>query len=144
MTSSEQHRVQLMNGTPKHGSRWARQVFVLGRGIVLIALVGFAVAWTLNRVETGFEERRAPAGFARGLLQGALMPIAMPNLIFGNDVAIYATNNTGRSYKLGYTMGVNACGLVFFGFSFWRIRWLRRAASLAQKREEDGEPFESG
>jgi hypothetical protein len=66
----------------------------------------------------------APAGFVRGMLQGALMPGALPNLLVGNDVMIYAANNTGLTYKLGYTFGVNACGAIFFGFCFWReSRW---------------------
>ena len=53
------------------------------------------------------------------------MPISMPNLLFGHDVAIYAANNTGRTYKLGYTLGVNGCGLIFFGFFFWRVRRMK-------------------
>jgi hypothetical protein len=60
----------------------------------------------------------------------------MPNLFVGNDVAIYATNNTGRTYKMGYTLGVNACGLIFFGFFFWRVRRMmkQRAAALSPNR----------
>ena len=58
------------------------------------------------------------------MVQGALMPLAMPNLLVGNDVVIYANNNTGRSYKLGYSLGVNLCGVTFFGLFFWRLgRW---------------------
>ena len=62
------------------------------------------------------------------LLHGALMPLALPNLLVGRDVPIYAEHNTGRTYKLGYTAGVNGCGLLFFGFFFRRLaRWRRRA-----------------
>ena len=66
-----------------------------------------------TRPRPGIEAQRrhradpAPAGFARGLVHGALMPIALPNLLVGNDVTIYAANNTGLRYKLGYTCGVN-------------------------------------
>ena len=60
------------------------------------------------------------------MVHGALMPLAMPNLLVGNDVAIYAANNTGRTYKLGYSLGVNLCGLIFFGFFFWRVRQWRQ------------------
>lgn len=56
------------------------------------------------------------------------MPGALPNLLVGNDIPIYAANNTGRTYKLGYTCGVNACGAIFFGLFFWRVsRWRKRA-----------------
>ena len=75
-----------------------------------------------------------PAGFGRGVLHGALMPCAMPNLLIGHDVTIYDANNTGRSYKLGYTVGVNGCGAIFFGLFFWRIsRWRKRT-------DKSGEP----
>jgi hypothetical protein len=60
------------------------------------------------------------------MLHGALMPLALPNLLLGRDPTIYASHNTGRLYKLGYTAGVNGCGLVFFGFFFWRLNRLRR------------------
>jgi hypothetical protein len=64
------------------------------------------------------------AGFARGMLHGALMPLALPNLLVGQDVEIYAARNTGRTYKLGYAVGVDVCGAIFFGFFFWRVsRW---------------------
>lgn len=52
------------------------------------------------------------------------MPMSMPNLLVGRDVTIYSAHNTGVSYKLGYTAGVNGCGAIFFGFLFWRLnRW---------------------
>ncbi len=55
------------------------------------------------------------------------MPAALPNLLMGNDVPIYAEKNTGCTYKLGYTAGVNGCGLLFFGFFFWRVnRWRKK------------------
>jgi len=59
-------------------------------------------------VQTG--PNPAPRVFGRGVLHGALMPGALPNLLVGKDVTIYAPNNTGRTYKLGYTVGVNGCG----------------------------------
>lgn len=110
--------------TQEKGALGARVLRIAKRLLFLIAL-GLAIGWTLNRAEAAFERRQEKAGFFRGLVQGALMPIAMPNLVFGHDVTIYAVNNTGRTYKLGYTMGVNGCGLIFFGFFFWRLRRLR-------------------
>jgi hypothetical protein len=40
----------------------------------------------------------------------------------GHDAAIYAPNNSGRGYKIGYICGINACGLIFFGMAFWKPR----------------------
>lgn len=45
----------------------------------------------------------------------------------GRDVTIYATNNSGRGYKLGYVCGVNACGAVFFGMMYVRLHRWRKA-----------------
>jgi hypothetical protein len=88
--------------------------------LIVAACVGILVRHT----SATLSKSTAPAGFVRGMLQGALMPGALPNLLVGNDVTIYAANNTGLTYKLGYTFGVNACGAIFFGFFFWRVgRW---------------------
>ena len=47
------------------------------------------------------------------------MPLSLPSLIVGQDVDIYAANNSGRTYKIGYIVGINLCGLAFFGSAFW-------------------------
>ena len=93
-----------------------------------ILLLAFVIGWMLNRVAQQLDRNNQPAGFGRGLVQGALMPASMPNLLIGHDVVIYAEkNNNGVFYKLGYTMGVNACGAIFFGMFYWRLkRWRRR------------------
>jgi hypothetical protein len=92
--------------------------------LLALILLAAALGGILNRVSSSLERSARPAGFGRGLLQGALMPMAMPSLLVGHDVVIYAPNNTGVSYKLGYTSGVNGCGAIFFGFVFWRVsRW---------------------
>ena len=54
------------------------------------------------------------------MLHGALMPLALPSLVIGQDVEIYAMDNSGRFYKIGYICGINLCGLAFFGPLFWR------------------------
>ena len=93
---------------------------------VCILAVAMCVGWALNRSASFLNKDLCPAGFGRGMVHGALMPLAMPNLLVGNDVAIYAANNTGRTYKLGYSLGVNLCGLIFFGFFFWRVKQWRQ------------------
>jgi hypothetical protein len=101
---------------------WRR---VLAR-LLGFAIVGVVLFWVVQRSSARLDASARPAGFARGVLHGALMPLALPNLLLGRDPTIYAPNNTGRFYKLGYTVGVNGCGLVFFGFFFWRLSRLRR------------------
>ena len=104
--------------------RRRRSILVRIGSVILLA---FAIGWTLNRLAERLDRSQRTAGFARGLLQGAMMPAAMPNLLIGHDVAIYTTNNNGVFYKLGYTMGVNGCGAIFFGMFYWRLkRWRNR------------------
>ncbi|MDB6067131.1 MAG: hypothetical protein JWR26_3339 [Pedosphaera sp.] len=103
----------------------------LTRKILLRILSFLLVAVIIGCVTSFFTNMTnkdpGPAGFGRGILHGALMPCALPNLLVGRDVTIYALNNTGRTYKLGYTVGVNGCGAIFFGVFFWRVnRWRKR------------------
>jgi hypothetical protein len=82
--------------------------------VLLGVVLGFAYDWAAPR----FYGPKTPPGFALGVLHGALMPVALPTLLMGKDVPIYATSNTGRSYKIGYIAGINLCGLLFFGLAF--------------------------
>jgi len=78
----------------------------------------FAQGWAAPR----YYQPDYVAGFHAGLLEGALMPAALPGLLGGHDVPIYAPNNLGRSYKIGYILGLNGCGTFFFGVAFWQPR----------------------
>ena len=89
---------------------------------LLLRVLGFlllatCIGWALNQAGRLLEQHGKRAGFAMGIVQGALMPLALPNLAIGKDVTIYSANNTGRNYKLGYTMGVNVCGLILSSHS---------------------------
>ncbi len=114
-----------MNEANQVKSKTQRLLLLAARVLMLVAIAA-GVGWTLNRIGSNLEGDGQPAGFARGMIQGALMPMALPNLLVGQDVNIYSTNNTGIRYKLGYSSGVNICGAVFFSFMFWRLKRLRK------------------
>ena len=96
---------------------WAKRLAVKAATLALLGLVfGFGYEWAAPR----FYGPGRVAGFRLGVLHGALMPVALPSLLLGRDVPIYAEKNLGRIYKLGYIAGINACGFVFFGLAFWR------------------------
>jgi len=122
-----------MVGT-KHS--WSQRLAQIGIRLAVVFLIALIVGWLLHRTEAAMERSARPAGFGRGLIQGALMPMSMPNLFVGHDIPIYAQNNTGVSYKLGYTAGVNICGAVFFGLTYWRVSKLR-----SMSRRETNEPL---
>jgi peptidoglycan/LPS O-acetylase OafA/YrhL len=90
--------------------------------VALAALIAVVVSclFTLSNRQTG------TPGFGRGILHGALMPMALPNLLLGEKVTIYAPENNGQPYKTGYSLGVNVCGAIFFTFFAWRLKRLRK------------------
>jgi hypothetical protein len=105
---------------------WRRTLLRVAVVLSVLLCLGFLT----RQLAATLERRQEPAGFPSGFVQGALMPAALPYLLIGRDVVIYAPNNTGVAYKLGYTLGVNACGALFFGILFWRFsRWRQRKAS---------------
>jgi len=95
--------------------RLAIKVVIL---VVLGLLLGLAYDWAAPR----FYGDQQKTGFRIGVVHGALMPIALPSLLMGNDVPIYSPSTTGRLYKLGYIAGINLCGTLFFGVAFRRPR----------------------
>lgn len=98
-----------------------RQLFIkkLIRKVVTMTIVTLVFGYVYGWASVwAFPEKRT-SGFAYGMLHGALMPLSLPSLIIGKNVEIYAVNNSGRIYKIGYICGINLCGLAFFGSAFW-------------------------
>ncbi|MDE3066075.1 MAG: hypothetical protein KGJ60_00845 [Verrucomicrobiota bacterium] len=96
-------------------------VKIIGLTVLALAL-GLAQNWATAR----YYKSDRVAGFYTGILHGMLMPAALPGLLLGKDLTIYASNNSGRAYNIGYILGVNACGTLFFGLAFWQPRPRRR------------------
>ena len=91
--------------------RWLRKAVTLAVVTVVFGwFYGWASPWAFPRDQK--------ADFKYGLLHGALMPLSLPTLLLGKDVPIYASETTGRGYKIGYICGINICGLFFFGAAF--------------------------
>jgi hypothetical protein len=89
-------------------------------GAARLLLIGLLLGWVYGWAGPYLYPAETRFGFFRGLAHGACMPLALPALLMGQEVSIYADNNTGRGYKLGYIAGINLCGLVVFGGAFWR------------------------
>jgi cytosine/uracil/thiamine/allantoin permease len=99
---------------------WLARLRRLGARVASLVLVGLVFGCAYQWAVPRFYRPEASAGFWQGTVHGALMPTALPSLLLGNDVPIYAARNTGRSYKIGYIAGINLCGLIFFGLAFRR------------------------
>jgi len=98
---------------------WVKEALVKTAALTLL-MIFFALVY--GWAEHRFYGAERVAGFRVGMLHGALMPMALPNLLMGKDVPIFAPRHEGRIYKLGYITGINLCGMLFFGFAFWRPR----------------------
>lgn len=53
-------------------------------------------------------------GFFSGIWHGICLPFALIGKLFGSDIGIYAENNTGFFYWLGFIVG---CGILGGGAS---------------------------
>jgi hypothetical protein len=107
--------------------------------IAVVVVLAWGAGWVLNRSVETISGRTSPAGFFHGMFHGAVMPCAMPGLLMGKELVIYAANNSGRLYNLGYTVGVNSCGALFFGMFYWRLhRWRRGRADTAESKQSSG------
>jgi len=94
---------------------WTIKIVTL---VLFGVFLGAAYDWSAKR----YYGQDHVAGFYSGLIHGAMMPAALPTLLTGKDLPIYATNNVGRGYNIGFILGINACGTLFFGIAFWRPR----------------------
>jgi hypothetical protein len=111
-------------GQPAPANSMSLVKFIVVKSFLLIAvcvILGVAQAWMAS---WSYKSDRV-AGFHVGIWHGMLMPAALPGLLMGQDLPIYAPNNTGRTYNIGYAMGINGCGVLFFGVAFWRPRGWR-------------------
>lgn len=106
-------------------ARCRRGVLAALRLLVAGLLLGWFYAWA---APFAYPQDRTP-GFPHGVLHGALMPMALPSLLLGHDVEIFAANHNGRRYKIGYICGINLCGLLFFGTAFAKPRPKRREST---------------
>jgi hypothetical protein len=110
-----------MNASSSPEAKPSRPPWLVGllKRALRVVILGVALTLFYSWAMPRFHPREGSAGFAYGVLHGALMPMALPALAAGRDVVIYAESNTGRTYKLGYTVGINLCGLIVFGTAFW-------------------------
>jgi len=105
-------------GKFKAASTWSRRLRTWGLKLVWLVVVGSVMGFCYQRAIPRIYRPETKAGFWLGTVHGMLMPVALPNLLAGQDVPIFAANNSGRIYKLGYIAGINLCGLIFFGMTF--------------------------
>jgi len=118
-----------MDSTQASAARPRRRAGIIARKLATLLMVAFVFGWLYAWASPWAFSPERKAGFGRGILHGAMMPLSLPSLVIGRDVRIYDDNNTGRPYKIGYICGVDICGVAFIGPLFWRPRKLTAASS---------------
>lgn len=108
--------------------------FRLLRTVVVCTFFAFLFTWLLRVSNRSLSDAR-PAGFGMGVLHGICMPAALPHLLLGADIPIFAQHSTGRTYKLGITVGINTAGIIFIGGFQRRIQRVRRQLAEHAARE---------
>jgi hypothetical protein len=81
---------------------------LLFTAILLIALTGCAKSEVIDQCLTGHTY-----GFFGGLWHGFIAPFDFIGLLFNNEITMYAPNNNGGLYALGFLLGSGGWG--FFG-----------------------------
>ena len=92
--------------------------FMVLKNVLICVFVGLLIYLQSWAAKSSYSPENQ-ADFKIGLLHGALMPAALPGLIGGHNLPIYAPNNSGPNYKIGYILGINMCGAIFFGLAYW-------------------------
>jgi hypothetical protein len=111
---------------PSSPVRWLTLIQFIIFKFVVMTLFVFVLAIGQGWAARNTYKPEQCADFKVGLLHGFLMPAAFPGLLGGHDLPIYATNNNGRNYKVGYILGLNTCGSVFFGLAYWGMNRPRK------------------
>lgn len=81
-----------------------------GLGILALLLFFFASCADVEPVQECLEGKRY--GFLFGLLHGFITPVSFIGSLFDDSVAIYAVNNTGGWYDLGFLLGSGGWGFL--------------------------------
>jgi hypothetical protein len=119
-TAWEKHPVPHMPSASDKSQIFATRRKWLLRKIAWFLIASLLLGWFYGWASPRAFPKNSTFGFGYGMLHGALMPLALPSLLMGQDVEIFAANNSGRVYKIGYICGINVCGAAFFGPLFWR------------------------
>jgi hypothetical protein len=106
--------------TPERPPNFAARRKLWLKKIIIFLLASLLLGWFYGWSSPRAFPKNTTFGFGYGMLHGALMPLALPSLLLGQNVEIFAADNSGRIYKIGYICGINVCGLCFFGPLFWR------------------------
>ena len=81
--------------------------------IMVLALIGIIVSGCADVENVSNCLTNYTYGFWFGVWHGFISPFSLIGSFISNDIAVYAVNNTGKLYDLGFVWG---CGLFYTVF----------------------------
>jgi len=85
-----------------------KYLILISSGILLLVLTGCAKSEIIDQCLTGHTY-----GFFGGLWHGFIAPFDFIGMLFNDNITMYAQNNNGGLYALGFLLGSGGWG--FFG-----------------------------
>jgi len=79
--------------------------------VVLLALL-VMLSGCADKIDVVFPAGAHQYGFFYGLLHGFIAPFSLLGMLFGADVVVFAANNTGFFYSLGFLLGSGGWGVL--------------------------------
>jgi hypothetical protein len=76
-------------------------------GLFLLVILVLLFSGCAEAIEIQYDNSIEQVGFWSGLLHGLIAPISFVISLFNDSVAIYAVNNNGGWYNLGYLLGLS-------------------------------------
>lgn len=81
-------------------------------GLAALALVVILLSGCSNRESVEGCVKGTQYGFWSGLWHGIIAPVQLVFMIWRDDVAVFATNNTGAWYSFGFLIGSGGWGFL--------------------------------
>jgi hypothetical protein len=78
------------------------------RQLLLSSLIVILLISVTSCAPSGYENEEA--GFFSGFWHGLILIFSLLGKLFGFDIGIYAENNTGFTYWLGFVLGIGGLG----------------------------------
>ena len=87
--------------------KFLKPIYFLAAALLISLISACADAQSVQACVSGREY-----GFFSGLLHGFITPISFVSSLFNKGVAIYAVNNSGAFYDLGFLLGSSGWGFL--------------------------------
>lgn len=84
-----------------------RNFLIIVTGVILLSLSGCAQFEDVGQCLTGHTY-----GFFGGLWHGFIAPFDLIGMLFSDNITMYAQNNTGGFYALGFILGSGGWGFL--------------------------------